>query len=113
MSGLLVHGPFDYQLVKQTIEWKSSARFDEPLEISVRTKHLGNTSFTLAFEFRLDGRDEPIATAETVYVLVDAHSLAKSPLPADVRETLAHGGHGALVDHADCTARHEQLDSRG
>ena len=73
-------------------------------------KHLGNTSFTLAAEFRLEGRDEPIATAETVYVLVDAHTLMKTPLPPDVRQTLSQAGEGFVVDHADCSSRHEQFE---
>jgi acyl-CoA thioester hydrolase len=36
-------GGLDYQVVKQTLEWKSSARFDQVLDISVRASHLGNT----------------------------------------------------------------------
>jgi acyl-CoA thioester hydrolase len=43
----MVHGPYDFQLVKQTVEWKGSARFDEVLEISVSARRLGKTSFTL------------------------------------------------------------------
>ena len=113
LAGVMVHGAYDYQLVKQTIEWKAPARFDEPLEVRVRVKQLGNTSFTLAVEFHVDGRDEPIATAETVYVLVDSKTLAKTPLPADLRETLTHAAEGVLVDHADSTTRHEQLEPRG
>ena len=37
----------DYQLVKQTTQWRAPARYDQVLEISVSTKHLGTTSFTL------------------------------------------------------------------
>src|ERR1041384_5420817 len=52
-----VTGALDFQLVKQTIEWKAPARFDAVLEISVFAKGLGNTSFTLAAEFRIAGND--------------------------------------------------------
>jgi len=50
-------GRLDFQLVKQTVEWKAPARFDQVLEISVSTKHLGTTSFTLATEFRIAGEE--------------------------------------------------------
>ncbi len=67
----LVNGDIDYQLAKLTIEWKAPARFDDVLEISVYAARLGNTSFTLAAEFRIAGQERAIATAETVYVLVN------------------------------------------
>jgi acyl-CoA thioester hydrolase len=102
---LLINGPLDYQLVKQTIEWKSPARFDQVLEISACAKHLGTTSFTLSVTFRIAGQVPVIATAETVYVLVDAATLGKTPLPADLRAALERGATGLVVDHADSNTR--------
>ncbi len=96
----LISGAFDYQLVKQTIEWKAPIRFDEVAEVAVWCKRIGRTSFTLAFEFRVAGRPELKAGAETVYVLVDSTTLTKTPLPLDVTEVLQKGGAGILVDHA-------------
>ena len=61
------------------------------LEISVRAKHLGNTSFTLGAEFRIAGEEAVIVTAETIYVLVDAVTLTKMPLPADLPALLSNG----------------------
>ena len=90
----------DYQLVKQTTEWRGPARFDQVLEISVSTKHLGTTSFTLTTEFRIAGDEALIATSETVYVHVDTHTLTKSPLPPRLREALERGAAGKHVDHA-------------
>ena len=90
----------DYQLVKQTTEWRGPARFDQVLEISVSTKHLGTTSFTLTTEFRIAGDEALIATSETVYVHVDTHTLTKSPLPRRLREALERGAAGLSVDHA-------------
>lgn len=97
---VMVVGNLDYQVVRLTLEWKGSARFDQVLDISVRTKHLGNTSFTLLTEFRVAGSDAVIVTAETVYVLVDAKTLTKTPLPDDLRKALGHGAPGVVVDHA-------------
>ena len=48
-----VSGHLDFQLVKQTIEWKAPARFDQVLELSIMATRLGTTSFTLATEFRI------------------------------------------------------------
>jgi acyl-CoA thioester hydrolase len=91
----------DYQLVKQTTEWRAPARYDQVLEISVGTKHLGTTSFTLATEFRIAGDEALIATSETVYVHVDTHTLKKSPIPQRLRLALERGAAGQSVDHAE------------
>jgi acyl-CoA thioester hydrolase len=96
----LISGAFDYQLVRQTLEWKAPIRFDDVAEISVWTKHIGRTSFTLAFEFRVAGTEPVTALAETIYVLVDSATLTKSPLPLDVTEALQKGGQDLVVDHA-------------
>jgi acyl-CoA thioester hydrolase len=96
----LINGTFDYQLVKLTIEWKAPARFDQVLELTCYAKHLGNTSFTVATEFRIAGQEPILAMAETVYVLVEAHTLRKKPLPADLRAALQAGAPGAITDHA-------------
>lgn len=95
-----VNGHLDFQLVKQTVEWKAPARFDQVLELSIASKHLGNTSFTLTTEFRVAGEDRVIVTVETVYVLVDADSLTKLPLPDAIRAALTEGALGKHTDHA-------------
>ena len=103
----LIDGSLDYQLVKQTIEWKSAARFDQVLELSVYSKRLGNTSFTLACEFRIAPNELIIAIAETVYVLVDSHTLTKMALPGDFRAALERGRPDKVTDHAGYLPRAE------
>jgi acyl-CoA thioester hydrolase len=94
-------GDLDFQLVKQTVEWKAPAHFDEVLELSIAATRLGNTSFTLATEFRIAGGDgRAIVTAETVYVLVDGRTLTKLTLPDALREALQRGAAGQMTDHA-------------
>jgi acyl-CoA thioester hydrolase len=90
----------DYQVVKQTTQWRAPARFDQVLEISVSTQHLGTTSFTLVTEFRIAGDEALIATTESVYVHVDTRTLKKAPIPARLREALERGAAGEKVDHA-------------
>ncbi len=92
-------GEFDYQLVKQTIEWRAPARYDQVLELSVAAQHLGTTSFTLLTEFRIAGSEAVIATAATVYVHVD-HTLQKQAIPAAMRAAFSRGAPGVEVDHA-------------
>jgi acyl-CoA thioester hydrolase len=94
-------GHLDFQLVKQTVEWKAPARFDQVLELSLETKRLGTTSFTLATEFRIAGGDRAvIVTVDTLYVLVDERTLTKLPLPPPLRATLETGAAGLVTDHA-------------
>ena len=88
------------QLVKQTTEWRGPARFDQVLAASVRASRLGTTSFTFTTEFRIAGDDRVICTVETVYVMVEAHTLAKKPIPDDVRAAFERGAPGVETDHA-------------
>lgn len=96
----LLSGALDYQLVKLTIEWKAPARFDQTLELSAYVKRLGNTSFTVATEFRIASQEQIIATAETVYVMVEPSTLRKETIPADLRAALEKGAAGVVTDHA-------------
>ena len=101
----LVDGSLDYQLVKQTLEWKAPARFDQVLAVTVRATHLGTTSFVFATEFRAHGEDRILAHGETVYVLVDGHTLAKRPIAEVLRAAIERGARGTVIDHAGATPR--------
>lgn len=92
-------GEFDFQNVKQTIEWKSPARYDDVIEASVRCVRVGTTSFVLQVEFRRAGEGQVLCLSETVYVCVD-RSLTKKVLSTDMRARLQAGAPGVLVDHA-------------
>ena len=96
----LVSGELDFQLVKQTTEWKAPATFDQVLALSLSASRVGTTSFTFLTEFRVAGDPRVIATVETVYVLVEAHSLKKKPIPDDIRAAFERGAPGVVTDHA-------------
>jgi acyl-CoA thioester hydrolase len=106
------HGPLDFQLVKQTIEWKAPAHYDEALELSMTATKLGNTSFTMFAEFRVAGHDRVIVTIETVYVLVDAATLTKTPLPPHIRAALTDGARGKITDHAALSSQLSAVSQR-
>jgi acyl-CoA thioester hydrolase len=95
-----LEGRLDFQLVKQTIEWKAPARFDQVLELSIRATRLGTTSFTIGTTFRIAGDEKPITTVETVYVLVDGTTLTKVALTDSLRAALQRGAAGETTDHA-------------
>ena len=95
-----IDGSLDFQLVKQAIEWKAPARFDQVLELSVAAIRLGTTSFTLGTTFRIAGEEKVIVTAETVYVLVDARTLTKLALSDSLRAAIDAGAAGQVTDHA-------------
>jgi len=96
----LAAGTLDFQLAKLTLEWKASARYDQVLQTTVYARRLGNTSFTIATEFRVAGEAQLVATAETVYVLVNPATLTKIPLPDEFRSALERGAAGIATDHA-------------
>lgn len=95
----MASGEFDFQNVKQTIEWKAPARYDDVIEASVRCIRVGTTSFVVQIEFRRAGAEQVLCLSETVYVCVD-RSLTKKILSAEVREQLQAGAPGVVVDHA-------------
>ena len=95
-----LEGHLDFQLVKQTVEWKAPARFDQVLELSITAVRLGTTSFTIGTTFRIAGEDRVIVTVETVYVLVDGRTLTKLALPDSLRAALTQGAPGQVTDHA-------------
>jgi acyl-CoA thioester hydrolase len=95
-----LEGTLDFQLVKQTVEWKAPARYDQVLELSIAAVRLGTTSFTIGTTFRIAGDDRVIVSVETVYVLVDARTLTKLALPDQLRAALEAGAAGKVTDHA-------------
>jgi acyl-CoA thioester hydrolase len=96
----LFDGTFEIQTVRQTIEWKQPARFDDVLEVAVWTSRLGTTSFTLCFEMRRAGREEVLVAVETVYVHVDRSTWTKREIEPHMRAALEAGAAGKAVDHA-------------
>ena len=92
-------GSLEIQVVRQLIEWKAAARFNDVLEIAVRVVRFGTTSFTVAFDMRIAGTPDAIVTAELVYVVIDGPTWKKRPMTPDERARLEAGGAGKITDH--------------
>ena len=93
-------GTFEMQTVRQVVEWKAPARFDDVIEVSIRASRLGTTSFTLSCELRRAGEADVLATIETVYVHVDAQTWKKQEIAPQMRAALEAGAAGKTTDHA-------------
>ena len=89
----------DWRLVKQTTEWRAPARYDDVLDVRVRTLRVGTTSFQLATEYRRFADQAHLAATETTCVMVDP-SGAKRPIADAARAALERGAPGIVVDHA-------------
>jgi acyl-CoA thioester hydrolase len=98
-DGIFARG-IDFQVVNLNISWRAPARFDDVLAISVKTNHIGNSSYGFGFEFSQYNTDTIIATAEAVYVAVDAKDFTKITIPDDLRLSLEAGVPGVVINHA-------------
>jgi acyl-CoA thioester hydrolase len=81
-------------VVGVNIRYRSSARMDQLLHIDVVCSRLGNTSFDLSFEVRIQDPEtgslsENVATSATIsYVNVDQVTRKSTPIPAAFRSFL-------------------------
>ena len=91
---------FDFQVVNLNISWQAPAHFDDVISVSVKTSHIGKSSYVFSFEFFNKTTKRQIVTAEAVYVMVDAKTFGKMNIPDDLRETLEAGSPGTIVNHA-------------
>jgi acyl-CoA thioester hydrolase len=93
-------GTFELQNVRQVIEWKSPACFDDVLEMSIWMSRMGTTSFTLSTEMRRAGESAVLATTETTYVHIDHKTFRKRAIEPDMRAAITEGARGRSADHA-------------
>ncbi|MCB1746959.1 MAG: acyl-CoA thioesterase [Gammaproteobacteria bacterium] len=77
---------WEWMVVKSVIEWQSSARTADLLDIDVGVVRWGRSSFDFGFVGCVAGR--PVFSGRTVAVSVKPVTLAKMDTPAAVRELL-------------------------
>ena len=76
----------DLYVRKATLEYRASARYDEPIEVGVKTARIGNSSMVLACAvFR---GDELLVAGELVYVFANPAIQTSLPVPPNLREVL-------------------------
>ena len=97
---VLLNQGLDCQVVKLNTEWKSPARFDDVIEISVETSHVGNTSFAYELTFKQHDSEQLIAVSTITYVMVDAKAFTKTSIPESVKSKLSNGAPNKLVNQS-------------
>ncbi|MEO6745439.1 MAG: YbgC/FadM family acyl-CoA thioesterase [Caldimonas sp.] len=71
---------------KATIEYESSARYDDVLDIGIRCARIGTSSILFnGVAFR---QDQVLVTCELVYVFADPHTQKSRPVPQQLRDVL-------------------------
>jgi YbgC/YbaW family acyl-CoA thioester hydrolase len=76
----------DLYVRKATLEYEASARYDDALQVGVRTARIGNSSMT--FECAVFKRDRRLVHGELVYVFADPATQTSRAVPAALREVL-------------------------
>ena len=84
-SGLLEAGS-DLFVVKATVEYKASARYDEEIDIHCRVARIGRSSMQFLFEIYRD--DDLLITGENIYVNANPKTKQSAPVPAVLREAI-------------------------
>lgn len=71
---------------KATVEYHASARYDDQLDVGIRTQRIGNSSMLLACAvFR---GEQLLVSGELVYVFADPATMTSRPVPQQLREVL-------------------------
>ena len=85
--GLLVValGPCEFVMRASHVVYEAPARFDDLLEVFVRTRRLGRTSITDEYAVYRVEDDVLMCTAEETLVLVDLAERRPAPIPEEYR----------------------------
>ena len=81
---------YDVVVAEASARFRGAARFDDELEIAMAVGRLGESSMTTEIAVRRGG--ELLVEGRMVHVFVDAASMRKTPMPAEVRAGLERFG---------------------
>lgn len=73
-------------VVKATLEYRASARFDDLLTLRGSIVRLGTTSFT--FEMQVCRDNEVLCRVEVIYVNIDLQTRRPAPWPEELRQAI-------------------------
>ena len=71
----------DFHIVKATVEYRAPIRFDDEIEVGVRTAKLGRTSISYALAIFPNSGDAVLSTGEVIWVNTDLKKMKSAPLP--------------------------------
>jgi len=78
----------DMHTVKTVVEYMAPLKFDDELEVYVRTGRIGRSSLSFALEIHLKGKDEALASGEVVWVYTNQETHKSTALPEDLIKLL-------------------------
>lgn len=84
-DGLLEAGS-DLFVVKATVEYKASARYDEEIDVHCRVARIGRSS--IQFLFEIYRGDDLLVTGENIYVNADPKTKASASVPDFLRTAI-------------------------
>src|SRR6185295_1264451 len=76
----------DLYMRKATLEYEGSARYDDLLDVGLRSTRIGNSS--LVFTAAVFRQDELLVSGELVYVFADPLTQRSKPVPQELRDML-------------------------
>jgi acyl-CoA thioester hydrolase len=77
---------YDVVLAHASLDWKASAKFDDPITVWMRLDKIGTSSFT--FVYRIEREGTLLCEAKTVHVAIDRAARTKRALPDSFKERL-------------------------
>ncbi|OGL59688.1 MAG: hypothetical protein A3J27_04200 [Candidatus Tectomicrobia bacterium RIFCSPLOWO2_12_FULL_69_37] len=87
---------YDIVIAEAHLQFKAPARFDEFIDTYARVPEIGNTSFRMAFELYERASGRLLASARTVYVIVQESTGEPIRVPAYLRRAVREfEGNGA------------------
>ncbi|MGO4894377.1 acyl-CoA thioesterase [Flavobacterium sp. W21_SRS_FM6] len=96
----LLERGLDNQVVNLTIDFRSSAVFDDVLELRVIPIKFGHTSYRYSVTIRQFATLQTVVEAQVTYVLVDAKTFQKTPLTPWLIEQLSREAPPIQVNQA-------------
>lgn len=79
---------FDNVVVHVACDFRSPARFDDPLVVCVRIAEIKQSSFRFAFRILHKRENRLVATGESVHCAIDKATWKPIPVPDAFRETI-------------------------
>ena len=83
----MVDAGVDIVVAEQSLRYRSSARFDDVVDVAIEITHLGETSMQSSYRITRD--DELIVEGDLRHVFIDVPTKAKRPMPDDIRAALS------------------------
>jgi acyl-CoA thioester hydrolase len=81
----VAHG-IDTFVVKATLEYHLPAKYDDPIEVCMRSARIGRTSLRMALEIHRDG--DYLVSGELIYVIASATQRKPLPIPELLRAAI-------------------------